>query len=838
MASGSDYSTTSAPGDQVESPPPVADLAPNGAVGLAAAGAGSNLASLLASQLTTAELQRHHELLASALGYARRGWHVLRLYHLASDGKCYCCAGKKSKSCSSPGKHPVDDDWPHLATTDEATIRQWWTERPLGNIGIAAGQVSGIIAWDVDPRNGGDETDQDLRRQHGMPDTRHHRTGQGGYHLVWKVPPGLQIRNAKGLFGPGIDVKGDGGYFVAPPSVSGYGPYEVVLDADPAPMPQWMLERFEARAAQQRGEPTTLSAPVKPLGLRRKYGLAAIEGEGLQLAKMALHSGRNDALNMAAFRLGQLAPCGVTDEETAWAALRGACVANRLLEPPPAGDGVYQCWRTFQSGWRSGLQAPREPVWREDEAIVPLRPWTGFGLGDRFAEWSAEDLRYCPDSDEWYLFGGGRWARVASSIAEGRAQWMIKGLIEREGPGYDDMAEDGKPSDRQSFKDQVQRWSCSKYAAETVRCSKAHGIMRIDPAACDADPLMINLLNGVWDARAEKFLPHDPDQMLILRADVAYDPEASCPKWLAAVALSIPDEAMRLFWQMTIGYSATADITEQAAFVVHGPGANGKTALYETISRLLGGYARAMYTETLISSATERHPTELAMLRGRRLLLASETKPGKHLDSAKLKQLSGGDHVSARLMRQDFSEFITVGKIHLITNHLPHIDDDPAMWRRIHVIPFLSVIPPEQRIPDLASKLVATEASGILNWILEGIAMWKAAGGLNPPGSAVKAKDDYRRGEDIVGQYIASHLTEAPELKGRAQPPTEVLHRDFCVWFREGWPGRIPMSRSTFGKHLAAKMHSDLQGTYSGRTVWKLKLDPEKITQGSTESYS
>ena len=160
--------------------------------------------------------------LDAALDYASRGWAVLPLHNPTASLPCSCGLA----DCSSPGKHPCTDHGVKDATTDENTIRSWWKEHPTANVGIATGSVSGIAVLDIDPRHDGDDSLALLEREHGrLPDTVVVSTGGGGKHLYFKRPGG-RAPNRTNLL-PGIDVRGDGGFVVAPPSrhVSG-GSYQ------------------------------------------------------------------------------------------------------------------------------------------------------------------------------------------------------------------------------------------------------------------------------------------------------------------------------------------------------------------------------------------------------------------------------------------------------------------------------------------------------------------------------------------------------------------------------------------------------------------------------------
>ena len=163
-----------------------------------------------------------------------------------------------------------------------------------------------------------------------------------------------------------------------------------------------------------------------------------------------------------------------------------------------------------------------------------------------------------------------------------------------------------------------------------------------------------------------------------------------------------------------MGYTITGKNTEQAVFLHRGPGVNGKSVFHAVCSAVLGNYAQTVPVETLLATRMEgRIPNDVARMQGRRYLLASETKAGKSLDEQLIKQLTGGDTISARFLRAEWFEFTPVGKIHLTSNHVVAVSDDDATWRRIHLIKWEEVIPEDERDPELAAHIIAEEGPGV-----------------------------------------------------------------------------------------------------------------------------
>lgn len=239
--------------------------------------------------------------IVAALAYARRGWAVFPCHAPGPRGGCTCAAGA---ACASPAKHPRTRRGLHDATCDPARIKAWWRTWPAANVGIRTG--GGLAVVDVDPAHGGAASVDALESAHGrLPDTMAVRTGGAGLHLYFAADGA--VRNSAGALGPGVDVRGEGGYVVAPPSrhASG-GRYRWAGTAALAPLPDWVLE------ALVRPEP--VRTPLDPAHLRPQraasaWAGAALAGE-LDRVASAPEGQRNHTLNRAAFALGQIVGAG------------------------------------------------------------------------------------------------------------------------------------------------------------------------------------------------------------------------------------------------------------------------------------------------------------------------------------------------------------------------------------------------------------------------------------------------------------------------------------------------------------------------------------------------
>ena len=227
-----------------------------------------------------------------------------------------------------------------------------------------------------------------------------------------------------------------------------------------------------------------------------------------------------------------------------------------------------------------------------------------------------------------------------------------------------------------------------------------------------------------------------------------------CPQWRAFLArVTDNDGDLQAYLARVCGYWLTGHTHEHALFFLHGTGANGKSVFIDTIAGMMGDYATTAPIETFMASRGERHPTEMAALRGARLVVAPETESGRHWNESRIKLLTGGDKIAARFVRQDFFEFKPTFKLCIVGNHKPSLRTvDEAIRRRTHLIPFNVTIPPDERDQHLAEKLKA-EWPGILAWAVQGCLEWRRDG-LNPPMAVRDATDDYLAAQDSFAAWL------------------------------------------------------------------------------------
>jgi hypothetical protein len=280
-------------------------------------------------------------LLPAALDYVSLGWAVFPC-HTPTVGGCSC--GRCG--CTSAGKHPRTRNGVHDATTDRATVAGWWRCWPRANVAVATGETSGVVVVDIDWRHGGDEAWRTLTAGRSGIEAPVVVTG-AGWH-VWLAHPGRPIPNSAGRLGPGIDIRGDGGYVIAPPSLHRSGRryrWQRPPGAQLPVLPEWLEEACRPLVVEQR-EPIPLRAGLNA------WARTALRGEADQV-RNAVEGTRNVTLNRSAFRLRQLTTSGILDE---------ASVAEVLLAAAlNAGLDEHEATATIGSGMSAGHAHPRHP---------------------------------------------------------------------------------------------------------------------------------------------------------------------------------------------------------------------------------------------------------------------------------------------------------------------------------------------------------------------------------------------------------------------------------------------------------------------------------------------
>lgn len=381
-----------------------------------------------------------------------------------------------------------------------------------------------------------------------------------------------------------------------------------------------------------------------------------------------------------------------------------------------------------------------------------------------FTKRHADDLRYCALWGQWLHWDGSRW-----KVDETKKIFDLVRKIIREVAVECNSAKVAK------------QIASSKTVAAVKTMAESDRQHATHSDEWDADLWLLNTPTCTVDLRTGKKREHSKNDYITRIAAVG--PDGECPNWLAFLErITDGDKALQAFLQRVVGYALTGTTTEHALFFLYGTGANGKSVFLNTIKGILAEYQKTAPIETFIESHSDKHPTDLAGLRGARLVTAVETEQGRRWAESKIKTLTGGDPVSARFMRQDFFEFTPQFKLLIAGNHKPTLRSvDEAIKRRFNLIPFAVTIPVEERDPDFAEKCLKPEWPGILQWMIDGCLEWQRLG-LAPPKIVIEATNEYLESEDAVRAWIE----ERCELDSNAFEPRGRLYESWSLWADKG----------------------------------------------------
>jgi putative DNA primase/helicase len=423
-------------------------------------------------------------------------------------------------------------------------------------------------------------------------------------------------------------------------------------------------------------------------------------------------------------------------------------------------------------------------------------------LALRFADRHSADLRFVAGWGKWLRWDAARWRFDDTLHAYDLARRVCR----------EAAAECNKPKIAVAI-------ASAKTVAAVERLARADRRIAATIDQWDSDPWLLNTPAGVVDLHTGNLRPHRTEDYMTKIAAVG--PRGHCARWLRFLArITGDDAALIAYVRRMLGYALTGLTSEHALFFCYGKGANGKSVLLSTVSGLLSDYHKTAPIETFTASNADRHPTDLAGLRGARLVTATETEEGRRWAESRIKQLTGGDTVSARFMRQDFFEYRPAFKLIIAGNHKPSLRSvDEAIRRRFHLIPFAVTIPPDERDGELTEKLKA-EWPGILQWIIDGCLDWQAEG-LRQPQAVADATAAYMEAEDALAAWIDDRC----ECDPAAWESSTILFASWSAWAERAGENTGTMRR--FAQTLESRGFQ-LQRMRHGRGFLGIRVKPSE----------
>lgn len=386
----------------------------------------------------------------------------------------------------------------------------------------------------------------------------------------------------------------------------------------------------------------------------------------------------------------------------------------------------------------TGLEPPiiRDPAYETD-----------VGNARRLVDNMKGDGRYCYPWKSWMFWTGRRWEQDNTGQIVRCAKATVQKMREEsESIGVSDLRE-------KHLKHATASESYPKIMA-MVKLAESEIGVPILPDVMDRGIFLLNVQNGTLDLQTGKLREHHREDYLTKMSPVVHDEKAECPQWIAFINQIFQcDEELIKYIQKIAGRALTGDASERHIYMFWGTGANGKSTLVETIGYILGEYAISIGIDSLLSKNKKSIPNDIARLKGARFVYASEPDFGEQISEGKVKSLTGKDTIQARFLQQEYFEFKPEYKLVVSTNHKPGIKGmDNGIWSRVKLVPFLVTIPDHLQDKNLDTKLRA-EASGILNWMIEGCKLWQKEG-MHTPDIVTEATREYQDEMDTLAEFI------------------------------------------------------------------------------------
>ncbi|MBN2286041.1 MAG: bifunctional DNA primase/polymerase [Tissierellales bacterium] len=787
--------------------------------------------------------------------YALRGWRVLPLTPAFkgqnTSGKLPSSRGSKFILDGTSERIPMKDKYGKTitnqygkiqyafeyggcknATTDLALLEQRFCDESYApetkcdrlNIGIATGIDSDIVVVDLDGKESLEQLEL-LEAKYGkLPDTLRSVTGRDcGEHRLYRPPKDkngnpVPVRSKSKYVAPDIDIKGDGGYIVVEPSMHWTG-NRYHFDQDPdnteiAELPMWIVDLLNGVNWSQQEE---CLFPEEKKTLQQKNNDKK-QGKSKNTQQYRFRHDNTATQNFYICRDGE-------DEieviECDWCSNHyyGRCpwhpnsVSGHSLCIYDLEDRFY-CFGCNEKGVAMSQDEVDELDNKSDDHIKELlvEHWksrqrkyslTDAGNAERFADTFGDQIKYNWDNKRWMAYDGIRWnVEQGEAIAHNFAVQIARDIHK----------EALKISDHDIKKRHI-AWALKSESAygiiNMLKLARALPTIRTYSDNLNKDIYLLNCNNGTVNLKTGLLQPHNPSDMITELVPVDYIKDAQCQLWLDCLDTWMKsDQEVINFLQKLMGMCLTGDITSRIFTIFYGEGMNGKSIFVDTISEIMGCYADVAPENFLIETRNDKK-NEIAELKDKRLVVASETDKHVKLSSKLVKSITGDRRIKGRLLYQQSVTFDITYKCILVTNHLPEVEDDKAIWDRIRKIEWNVRIPPEKRDPYLLDKLRA-EHAGILQWLIQGCIQWFKEGKLIAPQAVVDATNQYKEQSNPLKDFFEECCIISPEAKIK----TSDLYKAYSEWI-----GKCSVTKREFNEYIRENGYREGRTTKNGKTI-------------------
>jgi putative DNA primase/helicase len=473
---------------------------------------------------------------------------------------------------------------------------------------------------------------------------------------------------------------------------------------------------------------------------------------------------------------------------------------------------------------RNGATIPDGVDTVDEDGALPYSDYTN---ALAFVRDHGPRLRYCYPWKSWLIWTGTHWQRDTSGTVMLWAKDTVKRLARRV------EALDDEKKIAALMAHIKSSLSTAKLKAMVESAQSEPGIP-VQPEELDADPWLLNCVNGTLDLRGGELKPHRQADLITRCLPISYDTEAQYPTWETFLwrimggsqdpddpdmptgglenrqAADLRAKALIGFLQRAIGYTLTGSTREQCIFILHGPTKTGKSTFLATLRALLGAYGQQADMSSFMHKEKEEVRNDLADLAGSRFVCALESKEGRRLAESLVKQLTGGvDLIKARFLFQEHFTFKPQFKIFLGTNHKPVIKDtDNAIWERIRLVPFIVHIPKPERNKALDEQLQA-ELPGLLAWAVRGCLEWQRLGELGEPDAVVEATAIYRTEMDTIARFLDECCTTGDPKFVKVK--ASALASAYQAWCKR--TGEWPLANRAFILDMEKRGYERKRGT-------------------------
>lgn len=676
------------------------------------------------------------------------------------------------------------------ASCDLVLVRRWWAQFPNAAVGVATGRYgheektpkagaaprrspgADIVVIDVDDPQANAEMMADLEQARA-------RTVQTrrGFHFIFRypedLPEGVEIRSC--TFRPGVDIKADGGYVLAPPHAN----RQLIRNAPPTPLPPWLRERLLDRA--RRNPPAASIAVVS--GLRRDTSRVESLPPALWTRLEALEERLSDRSECMHAQVGVLQAEGYSLDAIC-AVLEGFSGLALQKYGDRLPQEVARSFAKHDQQRQKLLVECRELFDGDDEPPGHTGPsvlrYTHVHMATRFVATHKQSLRYTSGVG-WFLWSGSQW----QACDDDRARARVESFCAMEAEALEHQAGHAE-SNKEAFaiRRQAKALCSTHFITSVFKLACGRDDLRTSVDDWDQDRMLLNTPDGVVDLRTGIARANDP--ALLMTKQTRVSPGGACPAFLSFLNdFTGGDVALIDYIQRVMGMCLTGETNPHSLFFLWGPGGNGKSTFLDILEHVMGGYAGRISAERLMLGG-EAHPEWMMRLRAQRMTIVPELPIGGRLNESLLKTLSGEPKITARAMHQGSTEITLQHKMVLVGNHMPSSRDmSQGMTRRLRMIPATSTVSPQMFDPKLLEKLKA-EAPGILAFWIDGAGKFLSdpsapADRSKLPRVVREATDEYFQTQDVIGAWLEDRCVR--DLGSWVSYAD--LHGDFRRWAHE-----------------------------------------------------